>query len=61
MTLGFMKKGTKQSWDEIPMPDTVIDKLNELVQVQSNELQVLDFKKHPIGYLKITGVPYGET
>ena len=49
MTLGFMKKGTKQSWDEIPTPDTVIVRVNTLAKGQPNDLDFLDSNNHPVG------------
>ena len=61
MTLGSMKKVVRQRWDEIPIPDTVIARVNALSQGQPNDLELLDFKKHPIGELEIIGVDDGET
>ena len=48
MTLVSTKNVTRQSWDEIPMPDTVIYRVNALVQGQHNDLEFLDSKKFPI-------------
>ena len=56
-----MKKVTRQIWDAIPMPDTVIYRVNALGQGQPNDLQLLGCKKLPIVELEITGVDYGET
>ena len=55
MTLGLMKKVARQRWDAIPMPDTVIERVNTLGQVQTNDIEFLDNNKHPIGEIKITG------
>ena len=60
-TLGSMKKVVRQSWDEIPMPDTVIVWVNALGQGQPTDLEFLYFKKRPIGYINIKGVDAGET
>ena len=43
------------------MPDTVIARVNVLVQGQPNDLDFLDCKKRTIVDLDITGVDYGET
>ena len=43
------------------MPDTVIARVNALVQGQPNDLDFLDCKKRTIVDLDITGVDYGET
>ena len=59
MTLGYMKDVVRQSWDAIPMSDTVIARVNVLVQGQPNDLDFLDHKKCPIGELGITGVGAG--
>ena len=61
MTLGYMKKVVRQSWDTTPMPDTVIAQVNAIEREQINDLDFLDIKKLPIGYLEITGVDAGET
>ena len=61
MTLGSIKKVVRRIWDAIPMPDTVVSRLNALGQGQIIDLDFLDIKKRPIGELKIKGVDYGET
>ena len=38
MTLGYMQNVNRQIWDAIPMPDTVIYRVNTLGQGQPNEL-----------------------
>ena len=59
MTLVSMKKVVRQSWDEIPMPETLILQVNALSEGQINNLDLLDDKKSPIGELEITGVDCG--
>ena len=61
MTLGSMKKLVRQSWDAIPMPGTVIARMNTFGHGQPNDVYFLNRKKHPIGELDITGVYYGGT
>ena len=61
MTLGSMKKVVRRSWDSLPIPDTVIVRANALGQGRPNNLDFLDCKKRPIGYLDITGVDAGNT
>ena len=59
MTLGLIKKVARQRWDAIPMPDTVIERVNTLGQVQTNDIEFFDNNKHPIGEIKITGLYNG--
>ena len=59
MTLVSMKKVVRQSWDEIPMPETLILQVNALSEGKINNLDLLDDKKSPIGELEITGVDCG--
>ena len=61
MTLVPMRNVTRRSWYAILMPDTVIAQLNALGQGQPNDLDFLDFNKHPIGEIDITRVDYGGT
>ena len=42
MTLGSMKNVVRRSWYEIPMPDTLIARVNALSQGQLNDLDFLD-------------------
>ena len=55
-----MKKATRQIWDEIPIPGTVISQLNALRQGQPNDLELIDWKKRLVEQIKITGVDYWE-
>ena len=61
MTLGYMKKVVRRSWDALPMPDTVISRVRALGQGQPNDLDFLYINIRPIGELDITGVHDGET
>ena len=61
MTLESTKKVVRGSWDAIPIPDTVIARVNALGQGQPNDLDFLDRKKIPIGELDITGLNAMET
>ena len=54
-----MKQFVTQSWDAIPMPDTVIARVNVLIPGQPNDLDFLNCKKRPIGEIEITGVDDG--
>ena len=59
MTLGSMNKVARKIWGSIPMPDTIIARVNALVQGQHNDPQFLDRKNRPIRELDITGVDDG--
>ena len=59
MTLESTKKVVRGSWDAIPIPDTVIARVNALGQGQPNDLDLLDRKKRPIGEIEITVVDSG--
>ena len=59
MTLGSMKKMNRWSWDEIPIPDTIIAQLNALDQGEPNDLQLCDSKKRPIKEIDIKRVDDG--
>ena len=61
MTLGSMKKVVRLIWDALPMPETVIPRVNAFGQGQPNDLDFLYRRMCPIGDLNITGVDYGET
>ena len=61
MTLGSMNKVTRQIWDAIPMPDTVIARVNVLGQDQTIDIDFIDCNNNPIVELYITGVDAGET
>ena len=56
MSLHSGKKVTRQSWDRLPMPDTVIARVNLLGKGQPEQLTFLDRKGHPIGDVELTGV-----
>ena len=56
-----MKKVVRRSWDAIPMPDTMIARVNALGQGQPNDIELLDHKKRPIGELYIKVVDSGKT
>ena len=58
MTLGFIEKLVRQIWDALPMPDTMIARVNAVGQSQTYGLEFLDHMKRPIGELDIKGV-YG--
>ena len=49
MALDTGKKITRRSWDVIPMPDLVIDRVNELGKDQPEMLTFTDRHGHPIG------------
>ena len=49
MTRESMKKAVRQIWDDIPMPDTVIVRVNAIEQGQPNDLDFLDHRKRPVG------------
>mmetsp|Transcript_36183 Transcript_36183/g.51177 ORF Transcript_36183/g.51177 Transcript_36183/m.51177 type:complete len:412 (+) Transcript_36183:1053-2288(+) len=62
MTLRTCKKITHRAWDEIPMPDTVRDRVNLPGKDQPELLTFTDRKGRPIGEVKPTGVDSaGET
>ena len=63
MSLRSMENITKQSWDMIPMPDTVIDRVDILVKHQQEMLLFTDSRGQIFGYgdVDITGVDvYGD-
>ena len=55
-TLRSGKKVTRRAWDELPMPDTVIDRVNELGKDQPELLTFKDRKGRVIGDVEIPGV-----
>ena len=59
MTLGYMKNLVRQSQDALPMPDTVIARVNALGQGKPNDIDFIDCNNCPIVYLDITGVDDG--
>jgi hypothetical protein len=56
MALNTRNKITRQSWDVIPMPDTVIARLNTLGTDQPEQLIFTDQRGCPIGDVEIPGV-----
>ena len=56
MTLKTMKKIVRRSWDPIPMPDTVIARVNELGKDQPEQFAFTDRNGQLIGDVKIPGV-----
>ena len=56
MSLRSGKKITRYSWDSLPMPDTVIDRVNAIASDQPEELTFFDRKGRPIGDVEFTGV-----
>ena len=61
ITLGSTNKVIRLIWGSIPMPGSVIAQVNALGQGQPNDLEFIDRKKRPIGYIYITGVDDWET
>ena len=59
MTLGSIKKVVRRSWDSLPMPNTMIARVNVLGQGILNDLDLLYCEIRPIGELDIPGVYYG--
>ena len=54
-----LKKGnkiTRYSWDEIPMPDTVIDQVNKLGENQLGYFIFTNHRSRQIGEVDLTGV-----
>ena len=56
MSLNSKKNTTKSSWDTIPMPDTIIDHINELYYNAPNMFIFTDCRGCSIGDFEITGV-----
>jgi hypothetical protein len=49
MSLTSAKKIVRRSWDKIPMPQTVIDRVNHLGKDQPEQFVFTDRKGQPIG------------
>ena len=60
MTLGYMKKVVRQSWEALPMPDTVIAQVSALGQGQIIDIDFFDQKQQPIQDINITGLYDGD-
>ena len=56
MSLQTGQKITRYNWDEIPLPQTVINRFNVLVKDQPEHLIFTDRKGWQIGESKITGL-----
>jgi hypothetical protein len=56
MALNSGKKIVHRSWDVIPMPDLVIDRVNALGRDQPQHMTFTDRHGHPIGDVEIPGV-----
>ena len=56
MALNTGKKIVRRSWDVIPMPDTVITRVNALDSDQPEQLVFTNRRGRPIGNVKIPGV-----
>ena len=56
-----MKKVVRRSWYALPMPATVITRMNALVQGQPNDPDFLDCNNFPLWELDTTGVDAGGT
>jgi hypothetical protein len=56
MALNTRKKITRRSWDVIPMPDTVIARVNALGTDQPEQLIFTNQRGRPIGDVEIPGV-----
>jgi hypothetical protein len=56
MALNTGKKISRQTWDVIPMPDTVIAHVNALATDQPKQLIFTDRRRCPIGDVEIPGV-----
>jgi hypothetical protein len=61
LSLRSNKKVVRRSWDAIPMPDTVIDRVNTLGHDQPAELVFTDRKGCPIGDIELPGVDGDDT
>jgi hypothetical protein len=56
MALNSGKKIARRSWDVIPLPDVVINRVNELVKEQPRLMTYTDHHGHLIGDMEIPGV-----
>ena len=61
MALNTGKIIVRRSWDVIPMPDTVITRVNALGRYQPELMIFTDRRGHPIGDVKIPGVETSNT
>ena len=52
---------TRRSWDRIPMPDTVIHRVEALAKGEPELLTFTDRKGRPVGEVELTGVDGNET
>ena len=59
MSLHSMKKIVRRSWDAIPMPDTVINRVNKLGKDKPLQLVFTDRSGRLIGDIELPGV-YGD-
>jgi hypothetical protein len=51
-----MKKMVRRSWDAIPMPDTVIARVNVLGKDEPEQFVFADQSGRPIGDMELPGV-----
>ena len=56
MALNTGNKFVRRSWDVIPMPDTVITRVNALGSDQPEQFVFIDRRGRPIGDVEIQGV-----
>ena len=56
MKLRTSEEVKRYSWDELPMPDVVIERVNRLGKDQPKELIFMDRDGRPIGDVESTGV-----
>ena len=56
MSLKTGKKINRYSWDEIPMPDTVIDRINKLGEIHPEYFIFTDRRGRQIGGVELTVV-----
>ena len=59
MSLNSTKNITRRSWGTIPMPDTVIDRVNKLACNEPNQFIFTYHRGRPIGDFDIIGVDRG--
>jgi hypothetical protein len=60
MALNTSKKIVRHSWDAIPMPDLVIDRVNALGRDQLQQMTFIDRDGRLIGDIEIPGVDADE-
>jgi hypothetical protein len=60
MALNYGKKIVRRSWDVIPVPDVVINRVNELGKDQPSIMTFTDRHGRLIGDMEIPGVDYTE-